>query len=458
MDIFRTNHKSISQAQFGMHYFEDTEHYRELDLLSWLPELTGLGVNWITLLSEKARAIPEVFIKGVVQAGITTHVKFNFSFKDMPTLSEIAPLLQSYAAWGVKSVQFFDRPNEKSSWKAADWSNQDMIGKYLDNLLPFIRLANEYGLQTILPPLQPGGSYWDTLFLRSSLTGLMERGGQNLLDQMILSAYTWTANHNLNWGAGGAASWPTARPYLTAPDAEDQRGFRIFDWYNEISRSVTAMELPIVLYHCGIPADPYLPHPIQFNETDQISCNQQIYDLMHPESAQMESSGFTPLPSNILACNFWVLSANASHSWASQAWFNENGSPTTLGKAMKEKVAGSVSASKYWEPAAPRILKEKADPVTANKNGHPVKEYVLIPSYDWGVADFHLDAIRPYIKKHQPTIGFSLAEAKLAEKVILLGGEQTFPAESFQELRSAGCLVERISGDGTEIASLLAER
>ena len=458
MDVFRTNHNSISQAQFGMHYFEDTEHYRELDLLTWLPELTGLGVKWITFLSDAQRAIPEVFIRGMVQAGITTNVKFAFSFKDMPTVTEIAPILQSYASWGVKTVQFFDRPNEKSSWKAVDWSSQDIIGKYLDNLLPFIRLANEYGMQTILPPLQPGGSYWDTLFLRSSLSALMERGAGDIIDQMILSAYVWTANHNLNWGAGGAAQWPNARPYLTSANTEDQLGFRVFDWYNEISRSVTGMELPMVLYHCGIPADPYLPHPIQFEEAEQISTNSQIFDLMNPQSAGMESSGFMPLPSNILACNFWLLSARDSQAWANQAWFNETGSPTPLGMAMKEKAAISITASKSRETATPHIKMEKADPVTAPKNGHPVKEYVLIPHYDWGVADFHLDAIRPYLKKYQPTIGFSLAEAKLAQKVILLGGEETFSMESMHELQSAGCLVERISGDGTQIASLLAER
>ena len=200
------------------------------------------------------------------------------------------------------------------------------------------------------------------------------------------------------------------------------------------------------------------PHPIQFEETEQISCNTAIYDLMVPETAGMESTGFMPLPSNILSCNFWLLAARDSQAWANQAWFNENGSLTALGKAMKDKAANSITASKSRKTAAPHVKMEKADPVTAPQNGHPVKEYVLIPYYDWGVADFHLDAIRPYLKKYKPTIGFSLAEAKLADKVILLGGEDTFTPQAMRDLQSAGCQVERISGDGTQIATILAER
>jgi hypothetical protein len=458
MDKYNSFHKTPVSPHFGIHYFEDTTHYRELDLLSWLPELTNLGITWVNLLSEKGRAIPEAFLKGLVQAGISVNIRFTFTFKDAPTLAEITPLLQSYAAWGVKTVQFFDRPNEKSSWNASSWTDQDMIGKYLDILLPYITLANQHGLQTILPPLQPGGSYWDTIFLRSMLSSIMERGEQKLLDTIILSAYAWTGKHSLNWGAGGAAKWPTARPYFSPPDVEDQRGFRIFDWYNEIMRSEIGMELPIVLYHCGIPADPFLSHPIQFTEKELISCNQEIFNLLHPELTRDEISQTQPLPANILACSFWILSARDSDAWQPQAWFHENGSPTLLGKAMQEKTLTSVIKPQKRPSLAVTQAMPKANPTGHQNGNHPLKEYILLPKYDWGIADFHLDAIRPYIKKYQPTIGFSMEEAKFARQVLIIGGEQTFPISYVNELKAAGCSVERISGDGTEIATNLAER
>jgi hypothetical protein len=88
----------------------------------------------------------------------------------------------------------------------------------------------------------------------------------------------------------------------------------------------------------------------------------------------------------------------------------------------------------------------------------PIKHYLLLPAYEWGVSDWHLDVIKPFVRKHQPTIGFSLAEAALAEEVTVIGGEQSFSEESLSELRSKGCRVERISGDGTSIATQLSER
>ncbi|MBI9050508.1 MAG: hypothetical protein JEZ00_13890 [Anaerolineaceae bacterium] len=472
MDIFKSTHTNNASPHFGIHYFEDTLHYRELDLLSWLPEMSSMDITWCTLLSDTERAIPENFIAGLIQAGISTNVRFNFTFKDIPSISEIAPLVQAYASWGVNSVQFFDRPNEKSSWMAADWTNQDMIGKYLDQLLPFIRLANDYGLKTILPPLQPGGSYWDTIFLRSLLTMIIDRGEENLFDQLILSVYAWTGKHSLNWGAGGSSNWPAARPYFSPPDVEDQRGFRIFDWYNEICRDVTGIELPVVLHHCGVPADPFLPHPILFSEDDQIACNKDIYNLIHPDVSQSENK-ILPLPSNILACNFWVLSATKEDAWCAQAWFNENGSPTSLGKAMQQRILtgikspqkrNSTSPAKRNIPAPPPVQQQ----VTVNRNKtahvpksngkHALENYILLPTSDLSLSAFFLDAMNPYIKEFQPTFGFSTDEAKVAHQVILVGGEHTFEKSVYSELQKAGCIVRRITGDGTEIATILAER
>jgi hypothetical protein len=87
---------------------------------------------------------------------------------------------------------------------------------------------------------------------------------------------------------------------------------------------------------------------------------------------------------------------------------------------------------------------------------HPIEHYLLLPLYDWGVIEWHLDAIRPYILRHQPTVGFNLSEAILAKHVTVLGGEQTFPTEEIDRLHQAGCNVELVSGDGTSIATQMA--
>ena len=108
------------------------------------------------------------------------------------------------------------------------------------------------------------------------------------------------------------------------------------------------------------------------------------------------------------------------------------------------------------------ILSRKTGEKTRNEplseNIHPLQHYLLLPAYEWGISEWHLDVIKPFVNRYLPTIGFSLSEAALAAKVTVVGGLQSFPEDSLQFLRTSGCVVDRISGDGTTIASQLAER
>ena len=87
-----------------------------------------------------------------------------------------------------------------------------------------------------------------------------------------------------------------------------------------------------------------------------------------------------------------------------------------------------------------------------------IQHYVLLPAYDWGIPDLYLDAIRPFLKKYQATMGFSLQEAAHAAFVTVIGGEDLFTDEDLDTLRFNGAVVERINGDGTSIASVLEQR
>jgi hypothetical protein len=60
------------------------------------------------------------------------------------------------------------------------------------------------------------------------------------------------------------------------------------------------------------------------------------------------------------------------------------------------------------------------------------------------------------VKKHQPTIGFSIKEARQAERVTVIGGNGTYPKNEINQLRNAGCIVQQIEGHGIDIASFMA--
>jgi hypothetical protein len=69
-----------------------------------------------------------------------------------------------------------------------------------------------------------------------------------------------------------------------------------------------------------------------------------------------------------------------------------------------------------------------------------------------------MEVIRPFVNRHRPTVGFSVDEASLADRVTVIGNQDAFSDESLAKLRQKGCTVERIEGNGISIATQLAER
>jgi hypothetical protein len=64
-----------------------------------------------------------------------------------------------------------------------------------------------------------------------------------------------------------------------------------------------------------------------------------------------------------------------------------------------------------------------------------------------------MELITPLIQENHPTVGFSLTEAGLADRVTVVGGKETFTEQALETLRRAGCVVERMLPDGTLVAT-----
>jgi hypothetical protein len=144
-----------------------------------------------------------------------------------------------------------------------------------------------------------------------------------------------------------------------------------------------------------------------------------------------------PITPDVVCGAFWLLAASEGSPYEQYAWFDAEGNPRPLVEAMLA-----------WRARA------KVTQLGANR----IKHYLLLPAYDWGIDEVHLEAIRPFMRKYRPAMGFSADEAVLADCVTVIGDETAYSEEALNRLRQAGCRVERIQGDGTTIASLLAER
>jgi hypothetical protein len=465
MEMFPT---PPANTRLGFHYFPDAIHYRENDLNTWLPELRALGASWVTLVAPNDRAIPEVFIRGLVSAGIEPILHFHLPLDQSTQINDIRLLFHTYARWGVHYVVPFDRPNLRTSWPATAWAQSNLVERFLDIYLPLAKTATQAGLIPIFPPLEPGGDYWDTAFLRGALQGIQRRGYQQLLQKLAIGAYAFPGNRPLGWGAGGPERWPGSRPYHTPQGSQDQRGFRIFDWYLAQVRAVVDTPCTIMLLGAGCrPGDQFDPAFPPVDRATHAKTNLSIAALMIGKERLASKSITSPedqeaVPAEVLACNFWLLASSKDSPFAGDAWIQPDGNTLPAAGAMRQWYAKLNDSAEQHQPQTPRgsVSHNTSQSVNSvyrpHKNGHSIQHYLLLPTYEWGIADWHLDVIRPFVKKYRPTIGFSIKEAKQAARVTLIGGYQSFPATVLDELRSANCMVEQISGDGTSIASQLA--
>lgn len=448
------------KTKIGLHYFPDTLHFRDCDLQTWLPRLKALGASWLALHAPSDRAIPESFIRTLIEENIDPILQFNLNLGDPPSVEDIQVMLEAYSHWGVQHVLFFERPNSQRSWASPEWAQTRLVERFLNQFLPLAKSALQTGLTPLLPPLEPGGGYWDTTFFRSMLESLIRREEKELLQNLVISAYAWTWGRPLNWGAGGPERWPEARPYNISPEIQDQRGFRTLDWYQAIARALLGKNFPAMLFEAGVSQDPLSSQgkvtPIVAEESvlsiARLLEGEEFNDPVDP------ASRLEPLPAEIIACNFWLLSADTYSSHQNQAWYQQDGSHTALVEKWIPWFKENLFQKTVQQLDQPAVKKAAFSPTILPDEHHPIAHYLLLPLYEWGVADWHLEVIHPFVKKYQPTIGFSLQEAALAAHVTVVGNEQTFPENVIERLRINGAIVERISGTGTSIATQLTER
>ncbi len=435
--------------RLGFHYYPDTLHYTERDLQIWLPLLKDLQVGWVVLQSETGRAIPEAFISALVNACIAPIVQFPVPITRAPKIAEIAPLFEAYSHWGVKYIQIFDRPNLRSSWPKGNWAQQDLVERFLDRWLPLANEIVKAGVAPVFPGLEPGGNFWDTAFLRASLQSMERRNENSVLDNLVLSAYAWTFNRPLTWGVGGPERWPESRAYFTPQGSEDQLGFCIFDWYQAIAHAVLERSIPLILLQAGLPSTPENLPVDSLSSPEHITTMRQILAAVMPigmgkEFSEPDGKPSLYLPAEVISCNFWLLASDEKSPYGAHAWFSRR-RPVL---AHAREIAAKINPCEPEVDFTPPIMHEDF----FVKVTHPIKHYLLLPAGDLSYLGRWFTRLLPYIQKHNPTIGFSLDEAALAVRVTVAENLAKEAAVSIKKLQDKGCLVERISEDGTSIA------
>ena len=280
--------------------------------------------------------------------------------------------------------------------------------------------------------MEPGGDYWDTAFLRAALESLNNRGEGQLLDSLALGAYVWTEDRSMTWGAGGPESWPATMPYHTPQGSEDQRGFRIFDWYNAISEAALGKQLPIIIVAAGVQRESGKALDARVG-TRAIKMAQTLARPADPDKNNA-------VPANVLACNFWLLSAASGSSIYKSAWFkSQNGKPTKAGEEWLNWHIGATGTKTIFDQVG-----TTAPPIgPAHKTVQSVSHYLLLPDD----IQWPMEAVRTFMQEHGATVGTSQTQAAQAARVTLAGGLDAFADDVLRTLIQAGCTVDYMKMD-----------
>lgn len=385
--------------RLGFRYPHNPSESSLQDLERWLTGLAPLEPGFLLLQSTADRAVPEAFIRRIIDHGIAPIVHIDVLVGALRP-AELNSLLYSYAHWGVRYALVYDRPNMKGSWDGNGWNRDALVERYLDAALPILQAQFSAGMVPILSPLQPGGDYWDTAFLRSALKGIARRGQRDLLESLAITAHADTHGKALEWGAGGPSQWPDARPYFTPQGSQDQIGFHVFDWYQQIAQEVVGKPLTILAVTTG--ASESEPGAAQINAAIARKLD--------------DRTQFQPL---IAAVFERVPSADQRPEWLPTPAPSQP-EPATTVKAEPKNALPDLQTDKVLE------------------------HYLLLPQGDQAAVPAWRSATA-FALTHQPVVGFSAAEAAMAKQVTLAGGTDLISEEVETLLRSAGCVVQRVT-------------
>jgi hypothetical protein len=418
-----------NMRKLGFIYFKSPDYFVKKKIDTWLPALKRLGASFVIFNAGFSRNVPEDVFICAREHGLESIVHFNSELPIARKFNDVSLIMDAYAKWGVTHMIMGDKPNTKAAWVEAGWHYENLVDHFLDRFIPLVNHAVRIGIKPVLPPMQPGGDYWDTAFLELIAKGLKRRKLDNVLSELVLSSYGYTFNKPLSWGNGGPERWSVSKPYLTPEGQEDQLGFHNFEWVQAHVRRQLGRDLPVMILDAGNPGD-------DMENTDQAKVLTDLQNLSHMlrndvKRSNENSNNAVDFDDSIFGCFFDL---------------------NTLDAVLDEPLSFRVLESSIFTfPKSPSMT------ITNEKYTKDIPHYLLLPSHQSGVSDSVLNKIRPIIKRFKPTIGFSINEALMAQRVMVYPDPHVFTDEKINMLRAAGCAVEILPESGIEIATFLQE-
>lgn len=459
--------------RLGFQYYDDLDHYDEASLAFWIPKLTAAGTRWLVLPIRESAEIPENFLRRVVEAGIEPIIRVDYSLRNLPPTDIFRERVVYYQSLGVHLVQFFKAPNLKSSWNAADWVKTNPVKRFVEIFRSYAKICVEAKIIPVFPTLAPGGDYPDLAFLSEALK-LMKTEGNALISNLFLSADAGFHEHPLDWGKGGPA--PDDERILKNDAGQDQRGFRIFEWYNAVAKSVLGRPIPMILTEVGR----WTPNSGPFDLIPAQSKKLQTELLRLIQEPHTAANEADQIPAYVIAANFYKLPSELSAGLSlADKIVPSKSILTTIKKGLKEGFALSeppagktirsaktigeeldhgaavllhrlfpslFSADEALVPQLIRLLIAAIRRLIAAVRGKIGSEgYFLIPDFDEELDAAQSHMIDVFVKSTNVRVGRNLNDAIGHRNVILLDDQSLYPSNIISLLQRNQCSIKTLS-------------
>ena len=445
---FSANRKS---KKLGFHYYKDAGHFDDPSLDYWLPKLQAAGTSWLVIYAPDNSEIPENFIQRLRDTRIEPIVVLNYSISEPPSPQIFQQRMAYFHSIGIHMVQFFNRPNMKSSWNPEEWIKPGLVTRFIRKYADYAVICVREKVIPLFPLLEPGGDYWDLAFLRTSVKVIKKEYSESLLSNLVFSGSAALNKHALTWNEGGPAAYPAAVPY--AEGQVDHRGFYLFSWYEDILRKEIGKNVPLLLMNAGMWESSSGIFDIVTKESRQQYLN--ILNMLQEVTLKGEGR----IPSYVLSCCIYKLPTTESLSTAVPQEKTVPGNlfgpdiqvPAGEKKPLGEKIRAFFNSLKNFNPIAlikkfgtniALLIKQTGRTVF---RGESLKEYFLLPEVSSLFTEDQLNVIRQYIKLHKCASGSDLNEALSSKNVIMIDDQALYPAYMLRQLQDRGCAVHTVS-------------
>ncbi|MBR6088356.1 MAG: hypothetical protein IKP86_00385 [Anaerolineaceae bacterium] len=445
---FSVNRKS---KKLGFHYYKDAGHFDDPSLDYWLPKLQAAGTSWLVVYAPENGEIPENFIIRLRDVRIEPIIVLNYSISEPPAIQVFQQRMAYYHSIGIHMVQFFNRPNMKSSWNAEDWIKPGLVTRFVRRYADYATACIREKVIPLFPLLEPGGDYWDLAFLRSAIRLIRKEYSETLFSNLVFSASGCLHRHPLSWNESGPNAYPPSAPYTDGQ--VDHRGFYLFQWYEEILKKEIGKNVPLMLMNAGMWDGSMGIFDVVTKESRQQYLN--ILNLLQDVTPKTDGK----IPPYVLSCCVYKLPTTESLSATVPAGKDvpEILFGTEMKTAGRENETFKDKLARFFRsvsiPNFVALIKKVGTNIATNIEyagrylfqGGSLKEYFLLPEVNSLFTEEQLNTIRQYIKLHKCASGNDLNEALASKNVIMIDDQALYPAYMLRQLRDRGCAVHTVS-------------